>query len=177
MITLHINRRAGHNAHHVAEACFKATARALARGLRDRSARGERDPFNQRCAVKVWTAHEKPQRLAGPRARGVFVRRPVFWSDLAGWHAAPGLAGRWLVLLAILLIAPSLTRPRRSSSSLGLALLVGFSGRDLVRWSVARRGYLEIHVVTGRNEDEAQARLLAARPDLVERSMVAETAP
>ena len=28
-ITLHINRRAGHNAHHVAEACFKATARAL----------------------------------------------------------------------------------------------------------------------------------------------------
>ena len=29
MITLHITRRAGHNAHHVAEACFKATARAL----------------------------------------------------------------------------------------------------------------------------------------------------
>jgi imidazoleglycerol-phosphate dehydratase len=29
MITLHINLRAGVNAHHVAEACFKATARAL----------------------------------------------------------------------------------------------------------------------------------------------------
>jgi imidazoleglycerol-phosphate dehydratase len=29
MITLHINQRAGRNAHHVAEACFKATARAL----------------------------------------------------------------------------------------------------------------------------------------------------
>jgi imidazoleglycerol-phosphate dehydratase len=29
MVTLHINKRAGHNAHHVAEACFKATARAL----------------------------------------------------------------------------------------------------------------------------------------------------
>jgi imidazoleglycerol-phosphate dehydratase len=28
-VTLHINQRAGHNAHHVAEACFKATARAL----------------------------------------------------------------------------------------------------------------------------------------------------
>ena len=28
-LTLHITRRAGHNAHHVAEACFKATARAL----------------------------------------------------------------------------------------------------------------------------------------------------
>jgi imidazoleglycerol-phosphate dehydratase len=29
LITLHLTRRAGHNAHHVAEACFKATARAL----------------------------------------------------------------------------------------------------------------------------------------------------
>jgi imidazoleglycerol-phosphate dehydratase len=29
LLTLHVARRAGHNAHHVAEACFKATARAL----------------------------------------------------------------------------------------------------------------------------------------------------
>ena len=29
LITLHVTRRAGHNAHHVAEACFKAAARAL----------------------------------------------------------------------------------------------------------------------------------------------------
>jgi imidazoleglycerol-phosphate dehydratase len=29
LTTLHVVRRAGHNAHHVAEACFKATARAL----------------------------------------------------------------------------------------------------------------------------------------------------
>jgi imidazoleglycerol-phosphate dehydratase len=29
MVTLHLTQRAGHNAHHVAEACFKSTARAL----------------------------------------------------------------------------------------------------------------------------------------------------
>ncbi len=29
LVTLHITKRAGHNAHHVAEACFKATTRAL----------------------------------------------------------------------------------------------------------------------------------------------------
>ncbi len=29
LLSLHLNRRAGGNAHHVAEACFKATARAL----------------------------------------------------------------------------------------------------------------------------------------------------
>jgi imidazoleglycerol-phosphate dehydratase len=29
LVTLHVTRREGHNAHHVAEACFKAVARAL----------------------------------------------------------------------------------------------------------------------------------------------------
>ena len=29
LMTLHVTRKAGHNAHHVAEACFKAVARAL----------------------------------------------------------------------------------------------------------------------------------------------------
>src|SRR5271166_3246913 len=29
LVTLHVTRRTGHNAHHVAEACFKAVARAL----------------------------------------------------------------------------------------------------------------------------------------------------
>jgi imidazoleglycerol-phosphate dehydratase len=29
LVTLHVTQKAGHNAHHVAEACFKATARAL----------------------------------------------------------------------------------------------------------------------------------------------------
>jgi imidazoleglycerol-phosphate dehydratase len=29
LLTLHVRRCAGHNAHHVAEACFKAVARAL----------------------------------------------------------------------------------------------------------------------------------------------------
>ena len=29
LVTLHVERRRGHNAHHVAEACFKAVARAL----------------------------------------------------------------------------------------------------------------------------------------------------
>ncbi|MGI4808839.1 MAG: imidazoleglycerol-phosphate dehydratase, partial [Janthinobacterium lividum] len=28
-LTLHVSQRAGHNAHHIAEACFKAVARAL----------------------------------------------------------------------------------------------------------------------------------------------------
>jgi uncharacterized protein DUF2628 len=125
--------------------------------------------------VKLWTAHEKPH------ASPVLVREGFsFGALLFGplWLAAEGAwlpaAAAMVLAVLILLLTPS---PASGILFLGLALLQGFSGRDLVRWSVARRGYLESNVVVGRNADEALTRLLEARPDLVERSMVAETAP
>ena len=52
LITLHITRRAGHNAHHVAEACFKATARALRAAARSTRAPATRSrPPRGRCDV------------------------------------------------------------------------------------------------------------------------------
>jgi imidazoleglycerol-phosphate dehydratase len=44
MATLHVTRRAGHNAHHVAEACFKATARALRMAVEPDSRIGDAIP-------------------------------------------------------------------------------------------------------------------------------------
>ncbi|PPQ29961.1 imidazoleglycerol-phosphate dehydratase HisB [Rhodopila globiformis] len=44
MVTLHVTRRAGHNAHHVAEACFKATARALRMAVESDSRIGDAIP-------------------------------------------------------------------------------------------------------------------------------------
>jgi imidazoleglycerol-phosphate dehydratase len=44
LVTLHITRRAGHNAHHVAEACFKATARALRMAVQPDSRIGDAVP-------------------------------------------------------------------------------------------------------------------------------------
>jgi hypothetical protein len=125
--------------------------------------------------MKIWTAHEKPN------ASPVLVREGFsFGALLFGpiWLAAhrawlPALAMVLLTLLILLVTRP----PASVILILGLALLAGFSGRDLLRWSVTRRGYLETNVVTGRNQYDAQARLLDARPDLVQRSMVAETAP
>lgn len=125
--------------------------------------------------MKIWTAHEKPG------ASPVLVREGFsFGALLFGplWLAAhqawiPAGAAVLLTVLILLLSLP----PASLVLILALALLLGFSGRDLVRWSIARRGYLESNVVTGRSEGEAFARLLDARPDLVERSMVAEAAP
>jgi hypothetical protein len=125
--------------------------------------------------VKIWTAHEKPHTspilLREGFSFGALIFGPFWMAAHRAWLPAAAT-----LLLAILILA--LTRPPASGILiLGLAVLQGLTGRDLVRWSIARRGYLEANVVTGRNHDEAQARLLAERPDLVKRSMAAEAAP
>lgn len=125
--------------------------------------------------MKVWTAHEKlhasPILVREGFSFGALFFGPIWLMAWGAWIPAAAV-----FLLSILLVA--LTHPPASVVLiLGLAFLVGFSGRDLVRWSVTRRGYLESTIITGRNEYEARARLFSARPDLVERSMVAETAP
>jgi hypothetical protein len=125
--------------------------------------------------MKIWTAHEKPNASPVLVREGFSFGALFFGPIWLAVHRTWLPAGAMVVLTLLILL---LTHPPASIILvLGLALLAGFSGRDLVRWSVTRRGYLETTVVTGRNQYDAHARLLQARPDLVERSMVAETAP
>jgi hypothetical protein len=125
--------------------------------------------------VKIWTAHERahasPILVREGFSFGALLFGPIWLIAHGAWIPAAGA----FVLTILLLL---LTHPPASLILLlGLSVLLGLSGRDLVRWSVTRRGFLQSTVVTGRNEYEARERLLSARPDLVERSMVAETAP
>jgi hypothetical protein len=125
--------------------------------------------------MKVWTAHEKanaaPVLVREGFSFGALFFGPIWLAAHRAWLAAGAMV--LLTLLIVLLAHP----PASIILVLGLALLAGFSGRDLVRWSVTRRGYLETNVITARNYYDAHARLLETRPDLVQRSMVAETAP
>jgi len=125
--------------------------------------------------MKVWTAHEKlnasPVLVREGFSFGALFFGPIWLAAHRAWLPAGAVV---LLTLLILLLTRS---PASIILMLGLALLAGFSGRDLVRWSVRRRGYLETTVITGRNQYDAHARLLEGRPDLVQRSMVAETAP
>lgn len=125
--------------------------------------------------MKIWTAHEKPNvppvLLREGFSFGALVFGPLWLATHRAW--LPAGAAFVLSLLILLLTDP----PASIVLILGLALLLGLSGWDLVRWSIARRGFLESNVVTGQNEDAASHRLLDARPDLVQRAMVAETAP
>ena len=125
--------------------------------------------------MRIWTAHEKP--YASPVlvregfSLGALIFGPLWLAAHRAW--IPAVVSFLLTILFMLLIHP----PTSIVLVFGLALLLGFSGRDLVRWSIARRGYLESGIVAGRNQDEALERLLAGRPDLLERSMAAEGPP
>ena len=125
--------------------------------------------------MKIWTAHEKPDASPVLLREGFSFAALLFGPLWLAAHRAWFPAGATVLLTLIFLL---LTHPPASIICiLGLALLLGLSGWDLVRWSITRRGYLESNIVTGRDEDEALTRLLETRPDLVRRAMVAETAP
>ncbi len=114
--------------------------------------------------MKVWTAHLHP------------ARPPVLVHEGWSWGAAlfgpfwllahrawvPGVIVLAVVVILNLLIPQGL----RGVLVLGFFLLLGLLGRDMLRWSLARRGYALAHVVAARDDDAAFARLLDARPDL-----------
>ncbi len=124
--------------------------------------------------MKIWTTHEKPHAppllVREGFSFGALLFGPVWLAACRAWIPAG------VTLLLDVLI---LTLAGQGIGSLLIAvfaLLLGFSGRDLVRWSLAQSGYAQTHVIASRNEDEARLRLFTARPDLVNRTMVAEAA-
>ena len=125
--------------------------------------------------MKIWTAHEKPHAAPLLVREGFSLAAAVFGPF---WLAA---RGAWVpaaaVFLLDVLILVFTEAPASLVLCLGMAVLMGLSGHDLVRWWIARTGYQQTGVVAGRSAEEAQVRLLEARPDLVERTMIAETAP
>lgn len=117
--------------------------------------------------MKIWTAHLKsnaaPVLVREGFSLGAFVFGPFWLAAHRAWVPAAFALAAWLAIgtltsddLCVVL-------------SLGLALLLGFSGHDLRRWSLQQRGFALSQVVTARSSDAAFARLLARRPDLGDR--------
>lgn len=73
------------------------------------------------------------------------------------WLVALGLIAVELVwsALALELDLDPLTQ---AAISVGLALIIGWVANDLRRWSLFRRGYAEVGVVAGRDDDQAMQR-------------------
>ena len=125
--------------------------------------------------MRIWTAHEKAHGASRLVREGFSLGAAVFGPFWLAAHRVwiPAAAALLLDVSIAVLVAPGASLVL----SLGFAALLGFSGRDLVRWSLARRGYAQTAVVAARSEEEAQSRLFAARPDLAQRMIGVETAP
>lgn len=116
--------------------------------------------------MKTWTVHARAGRMP------VLVKEGFsLWAALFGpfWLLAQRawIAG---VLLLCLDLGSTLLLPDRYGTivSLGLAWAMGVFGRDIIRWSLARRGYVLADVVAATAEDLAFGRILTARPALID---------
>jgi hypothetical protein len=89
---------------------------------------------------------------------GALLFGPAWLLFVGAWIPAVLLACAW-VAVAVLTQAAYLT-----PVALGLAWFTGLAGRDLRRWSMARSGWRDDHVVVGANEEEALARLYRFHP-------------
>jgi hypothetical protein len=116
--------------------------------------------------VKTFTAHLKPGRppvlVRESWSWGAFLFGPLWLLAHRAWIPAVMDVAATIVLLAAL--PDSVQGP----ALFGLAVILGLLGRDMVRWSLGRRGYILAHVLAARDEDGALGRLLMARTDLAQ---------
>ena len=117
--------------------------------------------------MRVYTAHLRPGRMPElvPEgfSLGAFVFGPLWLFAHRAWIAGLIAAA---VLVGLVLFDAAVSAAAAAFFLLAYAALLGSNGRDLLRWSLARRGYAETYVVAGRNRDAAFGRLLARDPAL-----------
>lgn len=113
--------------------------------------------------MKSYTAHVKPDcppvLLLEGWSWGAAIFGPFWLLAHRAWLPA-------LLFAALALVIQLLTPGLSAVIALGLGVLSGLLGRDAVRWSLERRGYMLAHVVAARDHESALARLLHARTDL-----------
>jgi hypothetical protein len=111
--------------------------------------------------MKIFTTH---QRLAEPP---VLVREGFSWAAFFFGFLYLAAHRAWIqaaLNLATLLLVLVLCRHFGIGAPLlGLAIMQGLFGRDLVRWSLAQRGFAEGPVVAASDRDQALFRLIESR--------------
>lgn len=93
----------------------------------------------------------------------------LFWGlwALVGrlWLVALGLIALEVALNAVFVLA-GLHPLVQVVLWLGFAMIVGFFGNDLHRWTLDRRDFLQMGVVSGRDVESAEQRFWDLRPQL-----------
>jgi hypothetical protein len=112
--------------------------------------------------VTSFTVHVKdgaPLQLVPERfSLGGALFGPLWLLFVGAWIPAILLGCAWVA--AVLLVPGAMLPP----VALALTWFAGLCGRDMRRWSLARRGWRAPHVVVARSEEEALERLLRFHP-------------
>ncbi len=115
--------------------------------------------------MKIYTAHLRDKATPVLLREGFSLAAFLFGGF---WLLAQRAWIPGILLLCVEAVLAVLPQPLGGVLGFGLAWLVGLSGRDMVRWSLRRRGFSFSHVVAAADDDAAWLRLLTARPDLIE---------
>jgi hypothetical protein len=111
--------------------------------------------------MKVFTSHERP---AEPP---VLVREGFSWAAFFFGFLYLAIHRAWIqsaLNLAALLLVLALCRGLHTGAPLlGLAILQGLCARDLLRWNLAQRGFVEGPVIAGADTDQALGRFIDSR--------------
>ncbi len=114
--------------------------------------------------MRVYTVHtregDEPVLVPEGFSWGAAIFGPIWLLAHRVWIAG-------VLALGVTIAAGLLPQPEwRIVAALALAWVFGLWGQDFRRWSLARRGFVLCHVVSGRTGDAALGRLLDAYPDL-----------
>jgi hypothetical protein len=118
--------------------------------------------------MRIYTSHLRQGESP------ILVREGFSWAGLLFGFLYLAAHRAWVAaalnLAALILLAALCKAIDSPAPLLGLAILQGLFSRDLWRWGLTRRGYTAGPVVFAADPDQAFARLLGARPDLLPRA-------
>ncbi len=116
----------------------------------------------------TYTVHERADSVADVASRAesiLFVRDGFAWLALFFPILWMLFYRMWLVLLAFLVVIAVLQAGLAAAGlgellagwvTLGASVLFAFQANDLRRWTLARRGYAFVGLVSGRNREECE---------------------
>lgn len=120
--------------------------------------------------MATYTVHERNTGIADIASRAdsiLFVKDGFAWLALFIPILWMLFHRMWLVLLAFLLIVSAIEAGLAAAGlgemlagwvTFGASLLFAFQANDLRRWTLARRGYSLVGLVTGRNRRECEVK-------------------
>ncbi|MBK8174301.1 MAG: DUF2628 domain-containing protein [Rhodospirillales bacterium] len=125
--------------------------------------------------MRIYTVHVR-RPLGDPAHDVCLVKEGFCWPAFlftTFWALGARL---WLIALALLIVQAAVDAGlsilgiepgMRVVASVAVAVIAGLVGNDLRRWTLVRRGFQQIAVVTGRDRDAAECRFWSQRPQLL----------